>query len=213
MKINEVEDIVGISKKNIRFYEDQGLISPKRNPENKYREYSEDDVRKLSTIKLLRKLRIPIDVISELLSGKIDLNDCLKTHSVSLEQESKSLTIISDMCLKIVQSSYDIEDLDVSSYLDEIQLMESKGVRFMDVKNKDIKQKKTSTLLAFAVMLTVFMFIGGIIIWASREDPIPLAFLIFILAIVSALIIGLFIALKQRFEEINGGEEDAAGKY
>ena len=39
MKINEVEAQVGITKKNIRFYEDQGLLKPHRNSQNGYREY------------------------------------------------------------------------------------------------------------------------------------------------------------------------------
>ena len=30
MKINEVEAAVGVTKKNIRFYEEEGLISPRR---------------------------------------------------------------------------------------------------------------------------------------------------------------------------------------
>ena len=63
MKIYQVEELVGITKKNIRFYEDQGLLSPKRNPENDYREYSLEDVRVLEKIKLLRKLSVPIDQI------------------------------------------------------------------------------------------------------------------------------------------------------
>jgi len=37
MKINQVEELVGITKKNIRFYEEQGLLNPERNPENGYR--------------------------------------------------------------------------------------------------------------------------------------------------------------------------------
>ncbi len=44
MKIKEVEQMVGITKKNIRFYEEQGLLSPKRDKENGYREYDEADV-------------------------------------------------------------------------------------------------------------------------------------------------------------------------
>ena len=34
MKINEVEAAVGVTKKNIRFYEEEGLISPRREPGN-----------------------------------------------------------------------------------------------------------------------------------------------------------------------------------
>ena len=66
MKINQVEELVGITKKNIRFYEDQGLINPNRNLENGYREYSLDDVKILNQIKLLRRLEVPIEEIRKL---------------------------------------------------------------------------------------------------------------------------------------------------
>lgn len=38
MRINEVERRVGVTKKNIRFYEEEGLLKPGRNAENGYRE-------------------------------------------------------------------------------------------------------------------------------------------------------------------------------
>ena len=44
MKINEVEAAVGVTKKNIRFYEEEGLITPGREPGNGYRSYSQADV-------------------------------------------------------------------------------------------------------------------------------------------------------------------------
>lgn len=69
MKINEVEQKVGITKKNIRFYEQEGLLKPERNVQNGYREYSEEDLILLQKIKLLRKLSVPIEEIR-----KIDWN-------------------------------------------------------------------------------------------------------------------------------------------
>ena len=62
MKIQQVEELVGISKKNIRFYEEQGLLSPGR-AENGYREYGQGDVLRLQQIKLLRKLAVSIEDI------------------------------------------------------------------------------------------------------------------------------------------------------
>ena len=44
MKIYQVEEEVGITKKNIRFYEEQGLLTPSRNPQNDYREYSKGTI-------------------------------------------------------------------------------------------------------------------------------------------------------------------------
>lgn len=43
MKIKQVEELVGITRKNIRFYEDQGLLNVER-AENGYREYHQADV-------------------------------------------------------------------------------------------------------------------------------------------------------------------------
>ena len=56
LKINEVEALVGITKKNIRFYEAEGLLCPRRNSENGYRDYGEAEVEVLRRIKLMRKL-------------------------------------------------------------------------------------------------------------------------------------------------------------
>ena len=76
MKIYQVEELVGITKKNIRFYEDEGLLNPKRNPQNDYRDYSLEDVHRLERIKLLRKLSVPIEEIRLLLDGKGSFKSC-----------------------------------------------------------------------------------------------------------------------------------------
>ena len=73
MKINEVEAAVGVTKKNIRFYEEEGLISPSREPGNGYRSYSQADVERLRRIKLLRKLDVPLAEIREMLEGQCTL--------------------------------------------------------------------------------------------------------------------------------------------
>ena len=62
MKINQVEELVGITKKNIRFYEEQGLINPERNRDNGYREYSLKDVELLNKIKLNCTLKLAINL-------------------------------------------------------------------------------------------------------------------------------------------------------
>ena len=51
MKIKQVEELVGITSKNIRFYESQGLLIPER-AENGYREYRQKNIDTLKKIKL-----------------------------------------------------------------------------------------------------------------------------------------------------------------
>ena len=69
MKIKQVEELVGITKKNIRFYEDQGLLNVER-AENGYREYHREDIVRLQEIKLFRKMDISIEEMRALFEKK-----------------------------------------------------------------------------------------------------------------------------------------------
>ena len=72
MKIKQVEELVGITRKNIRFYEDQGLLNVER-AENGYREYHQADVIRLQEIKLFRKMDISIEEMKLLFEKKKSL--------------------------------------------------------------------------------------------------------------------------------------------
>ena len=82
MKINEVETLVGITKKNIRFYEEKGLLSPRRNSENGYRDYGPQEVAVLQQIKLLRKLGLPLEEIRRMQAGGT-VADGIRRHLVT----------------------------------------------------------------------------------------------------------------------------------
>ena len=92
LKINEVEALVGITKKNIRFYEEKGLLSPSRNSENGYRDYGQGEVDVLRRIKLLRKLGVPIEEIRRMQEGKQTVGDGMRRHLVTLERERRTWT-------------------------------------------------------------------------------------------------------------------------
>ena len=91
LKINEVEALVGITKKNIRFYEEKGLLSPSRNSENGYRDYGEEEVAVLRRIKLMRKLGVPIDEIRRMQEGAQTVGDGMRRHLITLERERQNL--------------------------------------------------------------------------------------------------------------------------
>lgn len=74
MKINQAAELAGITSKNIRFYEDQGLIAPARDASNGYRDYSMENVEQLCRIKLLRMLGISCENIRRLQSGELDFD-------------------------------------------------------------------------------------------------------------------------------------------
>lgn len=69
MQINEVIQKVDLTKRAIKYYEEQGLISVNKD-KNGYRNYSEEDVKTLKEISVYRKLGISIKDIKVLLNTK-----------------------------------------------------------------------------------------------------------------------------------------------
>lgn len=120
MNIKEVEKITGISSQNIRFYEKEGLIKPNRDDSNGYRVYSEDDIKLLKMVKMLRMLDMPVGDIKELLSGG-NLSLCLDKQKELLEKKVSDAMYAIKMCDGLKDECVSLADLDVDKYLGEME--------------------------------------------------------------------------------------------
>ena len=90
MRIGEVAQRTGLSISNIRFYEKKGLNGPDRNAQNRYREYGEEDVRRLEEIILYRKMDFTIETIADLLDIRQMFSRRWKRRLISLRNKSRS---------------------------------------------------------------------------------------------------------------------------
>ena len=213
MKIKFVEELVGITRKNIRFYEEQGLINPRR-AENGYREYEEADVHRLMQVKLLRKLGVPIEDIRRVFDGKTSLCDCLEHHQDELERQKEGLTKMQTVSDQIIASRVSLENLATESYLDQIEQMEKEGMDFMDVGKKDIrKEKRLGAIIAGILMILLMLVPAAAIIWATKVEQVPIFVILVFTVVPIVLAICILVALVGRIKEIEGGEEDEASKY
>lgn len=68
-KIKEISRLYGLCTDTLRYYEEQGLLSPKRG-DNNYRMFGVQDIGKLNIIRSLRELDIPIGRIREYLESR-----------------------------------------------------------------------------------------------------------------------------------------------
>ena len=213
MKIKQVEELVGITRKNIRFYEEQGLLNVAR-AENGYREYHQEDVIRLQEIKLFRKMDISIEEMKLLFEKKKSLQICLEQHLKELEHRKEGLLKMQDMCERLILEHRSLESLNAEDCLEEIEQMEKEGAKFMNVNKTDVHKKKRTGAIIGAAVMTVLMLVTIIIVfWANAQDPIPLGLLLLIAGIPAVIIAGTLIALAGRMKEIEGGEEDEASKY
>ena len=112
MKINQAEELAGITKKNIRFYEEQGLIRPGRDPGNGYREYTLSDVEQLKRVKLLRSLDVPCEKIREMTEGKLTLKKCMEDQEIFLKHRQDDMKRMQEMCAEISSGASGFDEAD-----------------------------------------------------------------------------------------------------
>ena len=106
MLINELAKSCNITKKAVQYYVEQGLLSPEI-LENGYREFSEDDVKKLGRIVLYRKLDLSITEIKAVFENVDAINDILHQRTLELEKEK-----IKQEYLKRIAAGEDIQSLE-----------------------------------------------------------------------------------------------------
>ncbi len=213
MKINEVEQQVDISKKNIRFYEQQGLLSPKRNLENGYRDYSKEDVLELKKIKMLRKLSLPLEEIRRIQRGDLTLSDALQRQVILLERERSSLQETTRLCRLLSEETCQYQSFSPDKYLERMVEMEQEGTKFLNVSRHDIRQKKLAPIIFSLLLILIMIGVIAGLIWGYVKASMPLWAVGFLLLIPVTMILSVVAALLQRMKEIEGGEEDAARKY
>lgn len=217
MKINEVENLIGMTKKNIRFYEEQGLITPARNKDNGYRSYDEEDIKTLEQIKLLRKLDVPLEEIRLLQKGVSTISDCMKRHIISLERKKSNLTQAITLCEQLKEFDIPLSALEVHDLLDKIEKMESAGSSFKNIRKNDVKTKSYigAFVASFSIILLAIAFII-ILLWTRSSfpnDAPPLWFFVIVIIALLAIIAGVIYSLIQRVSEIQKGEIDDAREF
>ena len=217
MKINQVEQIVGITKKNIRFYEEQGLLSPSRNRENGYRDYSEEDVKTLQQIKLLRKLGLPLEEIRSMQNGKSTVADGMRRHLVTIEREQRNLEQSVKLCEMLKDREGMLCDVDAEELLVRMAELEKGGTSFRDIKARDVKRiRYVGAAGASAAMILLMGALFSLMLWAfmtDTEEAPPVFLMVFLLAMPVAVAAGVVLALIQRVGEIRKGEADDAKQF
>ncbi len=216
VKINEVEALVGITRKNIRFYEAEGLLAPRRNSENGYRDYGEAEVSVLLQIKLLRKLGVPLEEIRRMQSGVHTVGDGMRRHLVSLERDRDNLDQAIRLCAGLTDRQERLGDLDAGSILKEMEVMEQGGATFQNKQRQDVRIRYVAPVVITVLMLLLMGGIAGLILWltALSAEEAPPAFMLAIMALVPLVISGgVVLALVQRIREIGRGEIDDAKNY
>lgn len=125
MNIKQAQQLSGVSADNIRFYEKQGLLHPRRNQANDYREYSGEDIHTLKLIRALRMLDMPLEEVRAVLSGSLPLPKAAAEQTKRLEERSRQLSEAIRLCGEFTALT-GLEELDVDALLSRMDAPEVK---------------------------------------------------------------------------------------
>lgn len=181
MQVKDVEKLTGLSTKAIRLYEEKGLIEVARNPVNDYRDYSEENVRQLRLIKLLRYFEFSLAEITALLAlPEEDLQSALREKKRGINQRAEELTDKVDLLDQVVRDLGKKED-----WLEEAQ----ESIAFVESGEfQDFKQDLEDALLP-SIWMTLLqtLMASGPILWLFTRIQQGRQENLFLLAVVSLL--------------------------
>jgi len=135
LKIKEVAELAGISKRTLQYYDDIGLLCPNKS-ESGYRLYDSGHLNDLQQILFFRELGFPLKDISCLMGdSSFEHGDALKKHRRMLEKKQdrlgKMIATI-DKTLKCIEGGYAMSDKEKFQGFD----FESKDTNEKESRNK-----------------------------------------------------------------------------
>ena len=137
-KINEISHLYNIGKDSLRYYEELGMLNPKRDT-NGYRLYSIQDIWKLNNIKDLRNLNMPMDAIKDYLENKTIKNtlDLLDEEITTINEKLDQLKVQrSKITSRIKTLQEDVAEKN-TEIIHEIDIDERKVIVLNDSFNSD----------------------------------------------------------------------------
>lgn len=151
MNTKQVEELTGLTRQNIRYYERQGLLEPAREDGNDYRDYSSSDVERLKLIKMLRMLDMPLKEIERIVNGKVSMKEAVEQQREQLLSQKEQLQAAIEVCVSIQKEKNKVVDVD--AYLDRMEHMSRSGGMFAQIINdyKQIAQEEKERKFSFDI--------------------------------------------------------------
>ena len=165
MRIKEVEQRTGLTAKAIRLYESKGLLTPARETENDYRDYTEEDVARLKTIAILRKLDLSVAEIKEWTDGKTELRDILQKAADQNREASRENELRHRLAEDLNDILEDNPDADLGEAAGVMEPINELLLELDDILREDEEHVGTplyTTLIALGPILgTMFGIVDG----------------------------------------------------
>ncbi|MDO5399909.1 MAG: MerR family transcriptional regulator [Eubacteriales bacterium] len=176
----ELAKICDVSVRTVQYYDTRGILIPSELTDGGRRIYSEEDLKKMKAICLLRELDIPINSIKELLSEEHPekvISVVLSEQKQALKTEIAEKQARYDKLEALEQSLKKVENFSVESIGDIAHIMANK---------KNLHKMRTFMSIIGVLMGLVQM--GMLILWITKGVWLPFVIVMSISAIIAGAI-------------------------
>lgn len=145
LTISQISKNFNLSTRTLRYYEQIGLIQSERKEDYSYRIYSEDTINRLQKIVILRKLRIPLKQIAEILQSEdaAVLIEAFQKNLSKINDEITALSTIRDIIGEFIERLNESINSSIKlNPLDDTDLIEA--VDALTIRQPPIKEEKTA---------------------------------------------------------------------
>ncbi len=191
MNIKEAQSCTGLKKANIRYYEQEGLLTPTRNTQNNYREYTDQDIEILNKIRFLRTLGFSIQDIRSLQSEETTLSCLLDQRVHALNNEISQLEHIRQLCKSTRLRDTDFQNMDPSVIDMNRSFFQKKGEMVMRTDKQQHTAHKLNivqALLYVLICLTPVVNLANIYLDLPVMEPLTIIHILLVIAAVSVWI-------------------------
>lgn len=222
LKIKELENLLSISRSNVRFYEKQGLFSPERK-DNNYREYTNQDIEVLKKIIIFRKMGFTVEEIKLIQNNDLPFAEAIANAQRRIEDEIEQLNGSLKLIKQVAQENLSFDEIDIDEHWNTISESEKSGEKFVDICKDflelelnsfdamwkyvffhDFKRSraKHGTVIACGILLLLCVLrgIGKVLIW---KESFWSGFLYpFVIALAASIIILPLFLLSKKFPKV-----------
>ena len=222
LKIKELENLLSISRSNVRFYEKQGLFSPERK-DNNYREYTNQDIEVLKKIIIFRKMGFTVEEIKLIQNNDLPFAEAIANAQRRIEDEIEQLNGSLKLIKQVAQENLYFDEIDIDEHWNTISESEKSGEKFVDICKDflelelnsfdamwkyvffhDFKKSraKHGTVIACGILLLLCVLrgIGKVLIW--KESFWSGFFYPFVIALAASIIILPLFLLSKKFPKV-----------
>ena len=222
LKIKELENLLSISRSNVRFYEKQGLFSPERK-DNNYREYTNQDIVVLKKIIIFRKMGFTVEEIKLIQNNDLPFSEAIANAQRRIEDDIEELNGSLKLIKQVAQENLSFDEIDIDEHWNTISESEKTGEKFVDIckdflelelnsfdamwkyvffHNFKKSRAKHGTVKACGILLLLCVLrgIGKVLIW---KESFWSGFLYpFVLALAASIIILPLFLLSKKFPKV-----------